>query len=148
MSNTTGFGGDVGLSLLELLKGDTTDAGMKSVRQDSTLSGSVKDAMSNRSGDTWGSGKFFNSSDSDLMPVVDVPLRVEPETLTEEQKRDQSQTLLKSIDTSLPLQEILETADEWLFDAFELNRLSGGHPLSVLSLHIMMRLNLLDTFSI
>jgi len=116
------------------------------MRQDSTLSGSMSDAKNNLSSDIWGSGKFF-SSDPDVMSA-DKPLKAEPEILTEEEKRHESESLLKILDTSEALQALLETADEWLFDAFELDRLSGGHPLSVLSLHIMTRLNLLDTFSI
>jgi len=123
MSNTKHFGGEVGLSLLGLLcpKDESPGTGMKQAS-------SMKDRMALSSSYSRAQEK------GQSIPAQDMKEKVDP--------------LLKQLESSAPLREFLETIDDFFFDAFELERVSGGHPLCTISFHIMTRLNLLETFSI
>lgn len=49
--------------------------------------------------------------------------------------------------TQLPqLQEALRGVDEWQFDAFKLDAVSQGRPLSCLAFHLMTRMDLVKMF--
>lgn len=46
------------------------------------------------------------------------------------------------------MMEVLAKVDDWQFDAFKLNEVSGGRPLSLLAFALFKRCEMLDKFEL
>lgn len=126
LSNKKGFEGEVGLSLFEMLNPNTQASGSAqplSARENNN----VKRSLSRNS-----------------------TMEVDEEEEGQHGDHDHSQAppIPKRVDSSKAVLQVLETADGWFFDAFRLEEVSHGRPLSVLSCHLFKRLNLFETFNI
>lgn len=174
LSANKGFGGEVGLSLFELLQGnpaqsnemarnDSGSGGSGAMATTQSRGNSMKSLLEARSGSsntnasasdaqegTSEEGRMGGSGGGGSLASAGVAAAGVSCCSEEEELAmvEEQAALLREMDASCALKEALEQVDAWFFDAFALDRASGGHPLSIISFHLMERLNLLHTFKI
>ncbi|UPQ97729.1 3'5'-cyclic nucleotide phosphodiesterase [Chloropicon primus] len=128
LSNKKGFEGEVGLSLFEMLN----PKGLKDV---------LAQPLSARENSNAKKSLSRNST-------MDLDTEDEGGNEGGLEPASEDGVIPRGIDQSKPVLEVLETVDDWLFDAFKLEEVTGGHPLSVLACHLFKRLNMFETFEI
>lgn len=152
LSNKKGFEGEVGLSLFEMLKG-----GAKNPHDESILPmNSMRDMTFSRNNSS--ARKYAKSlNDIDALGEVAGGSNVFPppqmnsgreDFIVRDREAEDFDKVPERIEFSRAELEFLETVDDWFFDAFELDKITGGHPLRVLSCFLFKRLNLLETYNI
>ena len=132
LSNKKGFEGEVGLSLFEMLNPNTQNTQPLSARSEREK-GNLKKSL---------------SRNSTMELDVPSPSGEAAEPAGPKEAILAAASVPKPMDLTQPILEVLETADGWFFDAFELEKLTLGHPLCTLGCHLFKRLNLYETFSI
>jgi hypothetical protein len=172
LSNKKGFEGEVGLSLFEMLKGGAKNPHEKSIlpmnsMRDMMILSRNNSSVSNKS-NKQSASKSLGRSPAD--PVTDFVARenlhpqsggsldgtfglpfdgeVAAAAGLEEENELGRRGIPDRIEFSQAESDFLETVDDWFFDAFELDKITGGHPLRALSCFLFKRLNLLETFNI
>jgi len=141
LSNKKGFEGEVGLSLFEMLN---------------PWRGKVPGSLGTPRGDSSSMKKMSRNSTMELDIVNDNMLHTDlfevcfdPAAATVAGTEDeQGKKSASKVAFATAVLEVLETVDDWFFDAFELERVTGGHPVTTLSAYLFKRLNLLETFKI
>lgn len=130
LGNKAGFEGEVGLSLFEMLNPNTKSVPGQplSARENSNMRRSLSRNSTMELDDDNDEKAEGEGEGEALEPAAAGPPR-QPSA-------------------GAAVAEVLETVDEWFFDAFRLEECTNGHPLSVLSCHLFARLNLYETFQI
>ena len=133
LSNKKGFEGEVGLSLFDMLNPDSQRSlkGANVTQRESSVKGL--------------SGTF--AMDLDAENEKKLQGSIQNVHIDEGGPNSVSgERIPKQVDLTAPILEVLDTVDGWCFNAFELEKVTGGRPMSTLGCYLFKRMNLLETF--